>query len=373
MEEGSELSTGRCRGRGSGRCRARTRVDDDNVTQTVGQLEKLRINELVLRDRVKMWWSTNFMTLDALKIVLYWDIFKLKFRESYCPPSFYSSKASELHNMKLGDMLVEKYADTFYAMLIYAPYVAASQSLSQLDKKTVQALDGALGNIILAPSHTSQRPLHQFSGRGGQQQNQPPVRVLALNEDEAQTAPSYGSSQVKPHESNCPVHELKLTAIVFSLKIWRHYLFLEQFIQGNAICVSKISIEPELIQIVKLAQKTDDQVQKYFDLVSQGHQSGFTIYSDVSIRLNGRLVAPDIFEFRIAILKESHCTCYSVQPRGRKMYHVIRPQFWWKNKKKDVAKFVSCCIVCQQVKAECMRPGGLLHHLEVPQWNFEHI
>ncbi|XP_075489535.1 uncharacterized protein LOC142528377 [Primulina tabacum] len=67
------------------------------------------------------------MTLDAQRIVPSWDIFKLNFKESYCPPSFYSSKASEFHNLKQGDMSVTEYAYSFYAMLRYAPHVAASQ------------------------------------------------------------------------------------------------------------------------------------------------------------------------------------------------------------------------------------------------------
>ncbi|XP_073021521.1 uncharacterized protein [Primulina eburnea] len=74
-----------------------------------------------------MCWSTTLMTLDAQRIVPSWDIFKLKFKESYCPPSFYSSKALEFHNLKQDDMSVADYADNFYAMLRYAPHVAASQ------------------------------------------------------------------------------------------------------------------------------------------------------------------------------------------------------------------------------------------------------
>ncbi|XP_075497765.1 uncharacterized protein LOC142534999 [Primulina tabacum] len=144
-------------------------------------------------------------------------------------------------------------------------------------------------------------------------------------------------------------------------------------IQGNAVCVSQISVEPELIQIVKSAQKTDDRVLKSYELVSQGHQSGFSIHSDDSLWLNGRWVVPDIPELRTAILKEAHCTRYSVHPEGRKMYHILLPQFLWKNMKKDVAEFVSRCMINQQVKAERMRPGGLLHNLEVPRWNWEHV
>ena len=35
----------------------------------------------------------------------------------------------------------------------------------------------------------------------------------------------YASRQHKVHERNYPTHDLVLAAVVFSLKIWRHYLF----------------------------------------------------------------------------------------------------------------------------------------------------
>ena len=40
---------------------------------------------------------------------------------------------------------------------------------------------------------------------------------------------AYGSRQLKNHEQNYPTHDLELVAIVFALKIWRHYLYGEQF------------------------------------------------------------------------------------------------------------------------------------------------
>ena len=40
---------------------------------------------------------------------------------------------------------------------------------------------------------------------------------------------AYGSRQLKNHDQNYPTHDLELAAIVFALKIWRHYLYGEQF------------------------------------------------------------------------------------------------------------------------------------------------
>ena len=36
---------------------------------------------------------------------------------------------------------------------------------------------------------------------------------------------AYASRQLKNHEKNYPTHDLELAAIVFALKIWRHYLY----------------------------------------------------------------------------------------------------------------------------------------------------
>ena len=35
---------------------------------------------------------------------------------------------------------------------------------------------------------------------------------------------AYASRQLKSHEKNYPTHDLELAAVVFVLKLWRHYL-----------------------------------------------------------------------------------------------------------------------------------------------------
>lgn len=41
--------------------------------------------------------------------------------------------------------------------------------------------------------------------------------------------------------------------------------------------------------------------------------------------------------------------------------------------KRDIAEFVSKCLVCQKVKAEHKCPGGLLQQLPVPEWKWDNI
>jgi hypothetical protein len=35
---------------------------------------------------------------------------------------------------------------------------------------------------------------------------------------------AYASRQLRPHEENYPVHDLELAAVIYALKLWRHYL-----------------------------------------------------------------------------------------------------------------------------------------------------
>ena len=40
---------------------------------------------------------------------------------------------------------------------------------------------------------------------------------------------AYGTQQLNNHELSYPTHDMELVSIVFALKIWRHYLYGEQF------------------------------------------------------------------------------------------------------------------------------------------------
>ena len=56
-----------------------------------------------------------------------------------------------------------------------------------------------------------------------------------------------------------------------------------------------------------------------------------------------------------------------------KMYQTIKENYWWFGMKKDIANFVSRCLVCQQVKVEHHKSLGTLHPLHITEWNSEHI
>ena len=58
---------------------------------------------------------------------------------------------------------------------------------------------------------------------------------------------TYASRQMKPHEKDYPTHDLELAAIVFALKIWRHYLYGEKcFIYINHKSFKYLPLQREL-------------------------------------------------------------------------------------------------------------------------------
>ena len=46
---------------------------------------------------------------------------------------------------------------------------------------------------------------------------------------QTQRVVAYASRQLRIHERNYPTHDLELAAVVFALKVWRHYLYGVQF------------------------------------------------------------------------------------------------------------------------------------------------
>ena len=60
----------------------------------------------------------------------------------------------------------------------------------------------------------------------------------------------------------------------------------------------------------------------------------------------------DVEDLRKLIMEKAHCSTYTMHLCSTKMYQTIKENYWWSSMKKDVAKYVSRYLVCQQMKAE---------------------
>ena len=63
-------------------------------------------------------------------------------------------------------------------------------------------------------------------------------------------------------------------------------------------------------------------------------------------------MVPQLTNLREEILKEFHCSRFSVHPNGTKRYQDLRRQYYWSEMKRHVGEFVQPCLMCQHVKAE---------------------
>ncbi|GJX19304.1 putative reverse transcriptase domain-containing protein [Tanacetum coccineum] len=245
---------------------------------------------------------------------------------------------------------------------------------------------------------------------------------------------AYASRQLKIHEKNYTTHDLELGAVVFALKIWRHYLYgtkctvftdhkslqhiLDQkelnmrqrrwlellsdydceirYHPGKANVVAdalsrKERIKPLRVRALVMTISLDlpkqilnaqTEAQKPENLKNE--DVGGMIRKDIpkeklepradgTLCLNGRSWLPCYGDLRTVIMHESHKSKYSIHPGSDKMYQDMKKLYWWPNMKADIATYVSKCLTCARVKAEHQRPSGLLVQPEIPQWKWDNI
>ena len=107
--------------------------------------------------------------------------------------------------------------------------------------------------------------------------------------------------------------------------------------------------------------------------VQNGEKRDFTLREDGVLFYQNRLCVPNDEKFREEIMNEAHTSPYAIHPGGTKMYQTIKEHYLWNGMKKNIAEFISKCLVCQQVKAEHQVPVGLLQPLSIPEWKWERI
>ncbi|GJY22479.1 putative reverse transcriptase domain-containing protein [Tanacetum coccineum] len=219
---------------------------------------------------------------------------------------------------------------------------------------------------------------------------------------------AYASRQLKPHKENYTTHDLELGAVVFALKIWRHYLYgtkcivftdhkslqhilhqkelnmrkrcwldlLEDYdceihyhpgkanVVADALSWKKqikplrvrsliMTIHPKLPSQILQAQNEALKEENVKAKNLRGMDKSFELRPDGTRCIKNQSWLPLLGGLRDLIMHESHKLKYSIHPGSEKMYQDLKKLCWWPNIKAAIAEYVGKCLTCSRVKAEC--------------------
>ena len=239
---------------------------------------------------------------------------------------------------------------------------------------------------------------------------------------------AYASRQLKIHEKNYTTHDLELGAVIFALKIWRHYLYGTKctiFTDHKSLqhIFNQKDLNMRQRRWVELLNDYDCEIKYHpgkanvvADALSRKERVktmrvralGLTIHTSLTTRIReaqqealksenlkdeslfkmvalleprpdgtmyfaNRVWVPRLGGLRELVLEEAHKSKYSVHPGADKMYKDVKEFYWWPNLKGEIASYVSRCLTCSKVKAEYQKPSGMLQQPEIPVWKWERI
>ncbi|XP_038977774.1 uncharacterized protein LOC120108263 [Phoenix dactylifera] len=364
---------------------------------------KVRLAIPQLKGSAEFWWTTMEPAYPASRIT--WMDF---------------TRSREEHEVHLRMVLQTLQKKRLYAKLnkceFWLSIVAflghvISEDRVSVDRKKIEA-------VVDWPRPTNVKEIRSFLGLAGY------YRRLGCVLIQNGKVVAYASRQLKFYEQNYPTHDLALAAVVFAMKIWRHYLYgehcedydlsikyhpgkanvvadalsrksavssaalltaqpqiqkdldklqVEVVAQTTRSLLATLRIQPILIDRIKIAQQSDVHTSQLRDEVKKGLRPELQIHSDGTLRFGHRLYVPADAELKKEILGEAHQSHFSIHPGSTKMYRNLREHYWWKGMKREIAEYVARCMTCQLIKVEHQRPAGLLEPLEIPEWKWKHI
>ncbi|GKE45064.1 putative reverse transcriptase domain-containing protein, partial [Tanacetum coccineum] len=179
---------------------------------------------------------------------------------------------------------------------------------------------------------------------------------------------AYASRQLKVHEKNYITHDLELGAVVFALKMWRHYLYGTKLL-SDYDC--EIRYHPERANVVAdaLSQEERPKPLRVRALVMTiglnllvrilnaqikarkeenygaedlcGMIKKLEPRADGTLCLKNRSCIPYFGDLRTLIMHESHKSKYSIHPGSDKMYQDLKKLYWWPNIKSEIDTYVN--------------------------------
>ncbi|XP_052478835.1 uncharacterized protein LOC128034117 [Gossypium raimondii] len=166
---------------------------------------------------------------------------------------------------------------------------------------------------------------------------------------------AYASRYLKQHECNYPTHDLELAAIVFALKIWRHYLYEEKhyiYIDHKSLkylltqkelnlkqqmlslvndggFLAELQVKPILANEIKTKQTLDVSLLPWIRKVKDGKTKDYEFNEEGILYYHGRYCVPNDVDLKQTILRKVHASPYGMYLRGNKMYRDVKELYRW--------------------------------------------
>ncbi|GKE31464.1 putative reverse transcriptase domain-containing protein [Tanacetum coccineum] len=205
---------------------------------------------------------------------------------------------------------------------------------------------------------------------------------------------AYASRQLKVYEKHYTTYDLELGAVVFALKIWRHYLYgtksviyidqksiqyifdqkelnmhqrrwiellsdyeceiryhpgkasvvadalsRKERLKPRRVCAMSMTIHSGLKTKILEAQGEASKDLKAPAESLRGLDAQFKRWNDGGIYFADQIWIPSVGNVRKLIMDEAHTSRYSVHPSADKMYYDLRDLYWWQGMKKDIAEY----------------------------------